>query len=116
MDPTKEAFTMDRAIDPQIIRSMTDPDSALPSLSSLSLQSLMPESVAPPHNQKNLVKKATSSAINFRNRYTPQSKTQPQQTAGSQPFVFSKAANAEMPIGPGGATMIPDEPSVGPGG
>lgn len=76
--PNNSKFYPDRSIDPNIIRSKVDPDSALPSLSSLSLHSLMPESVAPPHDRVSLVKKSHTSELNYKNRFKP-SQQQPQQ-------------------------------------
>lgn len=68
-DPRKESFLMDRAIDPNIIRSKTDPDSAHPSGMIQSLQSLEPASVQKRHKQIDLVKASHTSEYNFRNRY-----------------------------------------------
>jgi hypothetical protein len=71
MDPRKNDFLNEKSIDPNIIRSKIDPDSALPSLSSQSLHSLMPASVQPPRNQENLIKQAHTSVYNWRNRFNP---------------------------------------------
>lgn len=71
MNPSKYDFQNDGSIDPNIIRSKIDPDSALPSLSSQSLHSLMPSSVQSPRNQEDLIKQAHGSFYNWRNRFNP---------------------------------------------
>ena len=62
---------MDGAIDPNTIRNKVDPDSTRPNLSSQGKFSLMPESVADPHSQISLVKRARSSKMNYANRFQP---------------------------------------------
>lgn len=71
MDPTKYDFLNEGSINPNTIRSKVDPDSALPSLSSQSLHSLMPSSVQPPRSQESLIKAAHSSVYSWRNRFQP---------------------------------------------
>jgi hypothetical protein len=80
MDPRKQDFLMESSIDPNIIRSKTDPDGALPSRSSQSLHSLMPSNIAPPRNQESLIRMAHTSELNWRNRFLPQ-QVQPTQPA-----------------------------------
>jgi hypothetical protein len=75
MDPKKRDFSTDGAIDPNIIRSKIDPDSAMPSLNRYSKFSLMPSSTAEPHSQVDLIRKSRESFTNYQNRLssaTPQ--------------------------------------------
>lgn len=67
----QDPFLLNGSIDPNIIRSMTDPDSAHPSLASQSLFSFERESVVKPHNNESLIKKSHASELNWKNRYTP---------------------------------------------
>ncbi len=107
-DPRKEAFLQDDAIDPSIIRSMVDPDSAMPSLSSSSKFSLMPESVQPPHTQVGLIRKSHESEINFRNRYKPQEQAQ-------QPLTEAQLVKHLQPLMHGTGDARPKTFMTGPG-
>lgn len=71
INPVSSTFMADGDIDPNIIRSKIDPDSAMPSLSSQSAFSLMPESVRPSHDNVGLIKKSHQSEMNYANRFTP---------------------------------------------
>ena len=95
--PVSERFVADGDIDPNVIRSKVDPDSAQPSRYGQSLFSLMPASVVKPHNQVDLIKKAHESAQNYRNRYA----------APAQPNT--------MPIDPNtGLSTVPSVPEYDP--
>jgi hypothetical protein len=77
MNPRKEEFLMEGAIDPNTIRAKTDPDNARPTLSSITKHSYMPSSVKPGVNQHELIKTARASEGNWRNRFNPQGGGQP---------------------------------------
>jgi hypothetical protein len=64
-------FGLEGSIDPNIIRAQTDPDSALPHLSSLGKFSYMPASTRAPHNQDSLIKKSRGTELRYRNRFQP---------------------------------------------
>jgi len=66
----RKAFTMEGAIDPNLIRSKIDPDSAHPSLSSQSLFSYVPTNFEPT-TQVSLIKQSRESEYNYRNRFKP---------------------------------------------
>jgi hypothetical protein len=74
MNPRKESFMLEGAIDPNNIRARTDPDSSLPTLNRQSEFSFMPSSVKPSKNQESLIKLSHQSEMNYRNRFQPQSK------------------------------------------
>ena len=84
MDPKKRDFSTDGAIDPNIIRSKIDPDSAMPTLNRYSKFSLMPSSTAEPHNQVDLIRKSRESFTNFHNRYSATTQATQNQPLNSQ--------------------------------
>jgi hypothetical protein len=86
MDPRKVDFLFDGAIDPNIIRSRTDPDGSLPARNARSKFSLMPESVEQPHNQVPLIQKSRQSYINYQNRFNSaqQKEEHPQPRSGNE--------------------------------
>ena len=67
----REAFLLNNAIDPNNIRARTDPDHAMPTYSYSTLHSLMPASVQPPHNNVELVQRANTNYLNYKNRFAP---------------------------------------------
>lgn len=67
-DPQNEMLRWTNSIDPNILKSMSDPDNALPSLSSQSLFSLIPENVEAPHSKEDLLRSSHASEINYKNR------------------------------------------------
>ena len=79
MDPRKADFITDGSIDPNVIMSKIDPDKAQPSYNKYSKFSLMPDSVKPPKNQVELLRRSHASELNFRNRYNAQSGSNDQQ-------------------------------------
>ena len=71
MNPRRVDFSLTNAIDPNVIRSKIDPDSAQPSYNRYSKFSLMPDSVKPPKSQIGLIKESRGSYINYQNRLNP---------------------------------------------
>jgi len=79
-DPRLDAFLMDGAIDPNVIRKRVNPDRAIPSLESAesTLFSLVPDNLKS-HDFVNLVKTARKSYINYKNRFFVEDKNPPNQ-------------------------------------
>ena len=64
-------FNLDNSIDPNVIRAMKNPDSAMPTMAPQAKFSLMPDSVKKSHNQVELVKRSHTSELNYKNRFMP---------------------------------------------
>jgi len=83
IDPRRDEFQMENAIDPNIIRKRVDPDSAIPDLRSgeSTLFSLVPNNLDA-FNSVPMIQKARQSYVNYKNRFemqgTPPSVNLPQ--------------------------------------
>ena len=90
MDPRQVDFLMTDAIDPNIIRSKTDPDTAQPSYNRYSLFSLMPDSIKPPRSQVGLIRRSNGSSTNYRNRFQAAPPKTSSKNAARQPPAFDE--------------------------
>lgn len=86
---SKEAFSLDNAIDPNVIRARIDPDNARPILGNQGLFSLTTASTKKPKSQVNLIRLSHESELNYRNRFEPRPSKSPQ-----QPLSLSDLATA----------------------
>lgn len=76
-DPSKEEFSKDNAIDPNVIRSRVDPDHNIPNLNSQGKFSLIPENYTS-SNSVDLIRQAHTTFNNYKNRFSSQDPSQQQ--------------------------------------
>ena len=77
-DPRQDAFLMNGAIDPNVIRKRVNPDKAIPSLESgeSTKFSLVPENVIA-SNKVGLIQSANKNYVNYKNRFFVEDKRNP---------------------------------------
>ena len=92
-DPRQDAFLMDGAIDPNIIRKRVNPDKAIPSLESgeSTKFSLVPENMIAT-NKVGLIQSANKNYVNYKNRFFVEDKRNPIKPTVAEKTVAGKTA------------------------